>query len=208
MSYLLDDGRQLMASYQDIAEFFNKNHMIGKKIVDIQAQALDYMICNLSDIENIEKLDTKSSISTDHQICLRFDDGDHFEIEIPGDAPLILGYNTADFARYPVNHGTCYTLRTLFMHCLGRCVTEIVFEKSAHKMFFPAYRGIDMSKEDDGVKEIKLVLDDGSFLLATGNCDFFYFTHYAPDGNEKRVPFADLLTELSDEVKRDIFDFE
>ena len=207
MSYLLNDGRQLMASYQDIVRFFQENNIIGKTIVDIKARRLDYIISNLDEIENVENMDAESAVSTDGQICIFFDNGEHLELEIPGDGPLILGYNTADFSGYPVHDGSCYTLKTLFQHCIGRRISNIVFEKSKHPMLFPAYRGIDISKDDNGIKYIKLVLDDKSVLLAEGVIDYFHFSHCDAEGNNKTVPFSSLLAELNGETKKELLGY-
>lgn len=201
MIYTLSDGRSLMASFRDIHSYFEKHTIVGKSIADIRPYRLDYRIANIEDIEDPESAKIPSGITTDGQICIIFDDGDHIEIEIPGCAPIILGFNTADFSQYPEYDGSCYTLRTMFQKCLGHRITKVAFEKTAGKMLFPKYRGIDMSDDDDGIYEIRLVLDDGSCLCAHGWLDFFDILHYAPNGDDICVPFSELLAELDEEYK-------
>ena len=208
MKHLFPDGRELMVRYDDIKDFFDKNRIIGRTIANIKPTAFDYIIRDIGDIDNVYELDTESAIDTDGQICLIFEDDDNLEIEFSGDGPILLGFNTADFEKYPKANGNCYTLRTLFKHCLGHKVVDIVFERSDHRMLFPAYRGIDMSAYDEGIDDIKIVLDDGSYLLARGSIDYFNFEHHSQDGNELRVPFKELLSELTEETLSWIFDEE
>lgn len=49
-------------------------------------------------------------------------------------------------------------------------------------MLFPCYCGIDMSKEDEGIKNISVVLEDGSYLNFEGQEDFFNIEHFKEDG--------------------------
>ena len=65
-----------------------------------------------------------------------------------------------------------------------------------------------MSEDDDGIKEIRFHLNDGTTLVASGSDDFFNFDYYEDYNNKIHVyvPMADLLDELSDETKRRIFD--
>lgn len=208
MKYLLSDSRELMVRYDDIKEFFDKNSIIGRTITDIKSAMFDYIIQNIGDIDNVYNLNARSAIDTDGQICLLFEDGDNFEIEFSGDGPIILGFNTADFEKYPKFDGNCYALRTLFKHCLGHKIVDIVFEKSDHRMLFPAYHGIDMSAYDEGINHIKIILDDDSYLVARGSIDYYNFEHHSKSGEEMRVPFKELLDELNEETLSLIFEEE
>jgi hypothetical protein len=192
----LDDGRWLMASYADIRGFFERHSIVGRTISDIRPAALDYMIQNLEDLDDIETREGPCAIDTDSQICLIFGDGDHIEIEFSGDGPVILGYNTADLAHYPEFNGYCYKLSTMFHYCLGQRIVDISFVNSSRKMLFPAYKGIDMSGEDDGIKAIRFNLEDGSALIASGNVDWFSLEHRNKKGEYVTVALKDLLNEL------------
>ena len=145
MKHKLSDNRWLMASYNDISSFFEENKIVGKVIKDILPFKLDYRISNLEDIENIFSVSANSSISTDGQICLIFNDGTSLEVEFSGEGPLILGYNTADFTSYPDYDGSCYTLKTMFRHCINKTIERIDFEKTNTAMMFPCYKGINIS---------------------------------------------------------------
>jgi len=207
MKHILEDGRELVASYKDIQAFFDRNHIAGRTIRDLRSYENDYMIKNLDDfdIETLSKWTTESAIDTDGQIAIIFSDGDHMEIEFSGNGPILLGFNTADFSKYPEYNGTCYTLRTLFQHCIGRTVDSVFFEKTDRRMEFPAYCGIDMSEDDEGIQEIRLILDDESYLSFSGNIDFFRFMHQKKNGEELRVQYSELLKELSSEMMNRIF---
>ena len=196
MKHLLSDGRTLMASVEDVKSFFDDNAICGKIIKDIRPFVFDYMIQNLDEIEEIEQEQTESAITTDGQICILFTDGSHMEIEFPGNGPMILGYNTADFSKYPQYDGTCYTLATMFRHCIGKKIIGVSVKRSNEKMVFPCYKGIDMREDDDGIKEIRLTLDDDSYLSAAGVVDFFNFSHHVSQLECATVSFRDLLNEL------------
>lgn len=191
----------LMASVEDVKAFFDDNAICGKTIQDLRPFAFDYMIQNLDEIEDIEQKQTESAITTDRQICILFTDGSHMEIEFPGNGPMILGYNTADFSKYPQYDGSCYTLTTMFRHCIGKKIIGISVIRSNEKMLFPCYKGIDMSEDDDGIKEIRLALDDNSYLSAAGVVDFFNFSHYLTQAKCATVSFKDLLNELQGQEK-------
>ena len=196
MKHQLPDGRWLMASYEDLYSFFQENKITGKTIRDIRPFALDYCIRNLDDVEDILNTETQCTVGTDHQICMLFTDNTTLEVEFSGDGPIILGYNTADLSAYPQYNGSCYSLRTIFQHCIEKKIVKIVFEKTGGLMLFPCYRGIDMSEDDDGVKQLCFYLEDGSYLLAEGNLDYFGFSHKSLPQEYKTVPTGDLLREL------------
>ena len=194
MKHQLPDGRWLMASYEDIRTFFRDNPVVGKVIQDIVPSKTDYCIGNLEDIEHILDQSAESTIDTDGFICLRFSDGSSLEVEFSGDGPIILGYNTA--SHFPSYNGSCYTLTTMFKHCLGKRIEKIAFETTNRKMLFPCYMGIDMSAEDDGVKQLRFLLEDGTHLSASGWIDWFRFSHKVSPEANKRVPYRELLREL------------
>ena len=196
MKHQLPDGRWLMASYEELYAFFQENKIIGKVIRDIRPFALNYCIGNLDEVEEVLNTKTQCAIRTDEQICIVFTDNTTLEVEFSGDGPIILGYNTAELSAYPQYNGSCYTLSTMFRHCIGKKITEIVFEKTVGRMLFPRYRGIDMSGDDDGVKQLCFFLDDGSYLLAEGNIDYFAFCHKVSPQEHKIVATGALLREL------------
>lgn len=208
MKHVLDDGRVLVAAYTDLQSFFEKNRIVGRVISDIRAAASDYMICNLDDIEIYSMGRVECAINTDSQVCIIFQDGNSMEIEFSGDGPIVLGFNTADFSKYPVADGTCYSLRTMFQYCIGYEITNVAFDKSDKRMRFPLYRGIDMSEDDDGVKEIRIQLRGGTTLVASGNDDFFEFRHTMDFGGLVTVPLAKLINELNNETRRAIVNEE
>ena len=205
MGHILPDGRTIMAAYQDIVDFLEHNRIIGRIITDIRAKELDYIIRNMKDIDDICLGIACCGIETDGQVCLLFADGDHMEIDVPGDGPIILGMNTACFDQYAVHDGTCYSVKTLFQHCIGHKIMDIDVRRSKSPMEFPRYCGIDMSAEDEGVKEISFILDDSSRLNARGSIDYFQFSHDASKHEMKYVPFSELLSELNMETLTDIF---
>lgn len=196
MKHKLPDGRWLMASYDDIYAFFEENKIAGKTIKDVIPFEVDYYINNMEDIEDILSLSNQSGISTDGQICLLFADDSSLEVEFSGDGPILLGYNSAKLSEYPEYDGSCYKLNTLFRHCIGRTIVGIEFQKTMDPMIFPSYMEIDMSEDDDGIKWLKFLLDDESYLLAEGNLDWFDFSHMDTFHKEKMVPFKDLIAEL------------
>lgn len=201
----LKDERMLMASYADIERFFSENSIIGKTIEDIVPYRYDYMIQNFGDIEDFINIRTRSAIDTDGHVCILFDDGSNFEIEFCGDGPVIMGYNTADFDSYPEFDGSCYKLSTLFQYCLGHTIVGIHFEKTDKKMCFPSYCGIDMSGEDDGIKEIRFALNGGTTLMASGSLDRFSFEHFMDFGGRVEVKVAELISELNEETYSNYF---
>ncbi|MBQ8128742.1 MAG: hypothetical protein IJ175_00665, partial [Clostridia bacterium] len=79
---------------------------------------------------------------------------------------------------------------------------------SEYKMEFDHACGIDMSMDDDGIKDISFILDDDTVLTAKGTLDFFDLEHTAGNGEDLKVPFTELLKELSEETLHEIFDDE
>ena len=205
MSYILPDGKELMARYDDILSFFEKHNIVGRNIADIRPAALDYQISNLDDIENIINLRTECAIDTDEPVCFIFEDGDTMEIEFSGDGPIILGFNTADLSSYPQYDGHCYHLATLFDHTIGAGIVSVEVEKAEHKMLFPSYCGHDMSQEDEGVTEIRLYLGGGKYFAASGWQDFFRFECHLPDGRMDEIEYRKLFSDMSIEALVDIF---
>lgn len=203
MKHVLEDGRELVASYDDVQDFFDGNKIIGRVIKDIRPAALDYMIQNLSEIDDIWNRRTECGIQTDDRICIIFSDGDSIEIEFSGDGPILLGFNTANFDQYPNPDGSCYTLHTMFQYCLGYEIMNVSFDRSDKRMIFPAYRGIDMSGDDDGIKEIRFNLRGGTSLIASGIIDYFYFEYTMDFGGSVRVPMKELLAELNTETLKE-----
>lgn len=202
---VLDDGRELMASFDDIDNFFRKNKILGRTIIDIKGAAYDYMIGNLEDLDDIWNSQCSCGIETDSQVCIIFEDGDNMEVEFIGDGPKILGFNTAKFENYPKEDGSCYTLHTMFEKALGKKIVDIRFEKTEFHMSFSAYNGIDMSAEDDGIDHIEFVLSDDTVLRAGGWLDFYSFEHKNLNGEDIYVPFRNLLIELNRKTVDRIF---
>ena len=204
MKHILPDGRELMARYADIRKFFDQHAIVGREIADIRPSKLDYMIRNLGDIENICDQQAECGIETAGTICIIFADGDNIEIEFCGDGPLLIGFNTADYDRYPKYDGSCYTLHTLFGHALGRKIVSDVIIRSEHHMLFSEHCGNDMCEDNEGVEEIFLCLDDGTILGAEGHFDWLTFCHFSSD-SDVYVPYRDLLAELNEQTLRKIF---
>ena len=198
--YELQDGRLLMASYEDIEQFFAEHNIVGKTIDDIIPFCHDYMIYNISEVNDFINRRTQSLIQTDGCICLIFTDGSNLEIEFCGDGPIILGYNTAKLETYPKYDGTCYTLHTMFQYALGHMIVGIYFEKTDKRMQFPIYCGLDMSSEDEGIKEIRIALNGGTTLMASGALDSFCFEHFMDFGGPVEVKYAELISELNRET--------
>lgn len=205
MSYILPDGKELMARYDDIISFFEKHYIVGRNIADIRPAALNYQISNLEDIENIINLRTECAIDTDEPVCFIFEDGDTMEIEFSGDGPIILGFNTADLSSHPQYDGYCYHLATLFNHTIGDRIVSIEVEKTERKMLFPSYCGHDMSPEDEGVTEIRLYLGSGKYLAASGWQDFFRFECHLPDSSMDEIEYSKLFSDMRVDALEYIF---
>lgn len=206
MVHYLKDSRELMAKQSDIQAFFECHSIVGRIIEDIRPSRHDYMIRNLEDIDDIFSKDADASIHTDGQVCIVFEDGDHIEVEYSGDGPIVLGFNTAKLEEYPLYDGACYSLHTLFRNCLRQTVKDIRIEKSDHRMEFPAYCGIDMSEDDEGVNEIRFILGDDSTLRVAGEIDWFLVEHFREKHVYSTVPFKELLEELNNKTFNDIFE--
>ena len=201
MAKRLGDGRTIMALYDDLCAYFENHPIQGKKLVDIRANTLDYMgLGNFCEFPEEGWTEWRSSIHTDTQVCLIFEDGSTLEVEIPGEAPIILGYNTADIESYPPYDGTCYQLSTLFQYALGHTIVDVVFHKTQGKMLFPVWNNIDMSAEDDGIKELAFVLDNGTKLVVKGVLDYYAFSHVDENEEELKVPISQLVSDLNDET--------
>lgn len=201
MKQLLQNGCWVMAAYEDIKCFFEEHKVIGRVIRDILPKELDYMIRNLEDIENITSYNIDSAIDTDGVICILFEDGDSMEIEVAGEGPIILGWNTADLAEYPNYDGSCYKISTMFQHCIGKQITDVIIPKTEGEIRFPCYCGIDMSEDDEGIKEIRIYLEDHTYLQASGSIDWFCLEHCMENGEPiQKVPYKEVLQELNEEI--------
>ena len=208
MKHLLKDGRYLMASYKDIHDFLEQHAVAERIIADIRPAALDYIIRNLADIDDVFEKKAYACIETDERICIVFQDGAHMEIEFSGEGPLILGFNTADFSQYPVYDGTCYSLHTLFKHCLGHRISSIEYPTSDHRMLFPVYRGVNTSEDDEGINEISFILDNHTRLRCAGSQDWFSVGHVVGKNRYSQVFYKNLFAELNQETAHSIFGSE
>ena len=210
MKHIMEDGMELMAAYDDLKAFFEEHRIVGRVIADIRPDCFDYMIHNLCDftIEEVKEWSIESGITTDGYVVLLFEDGDTLAVHFCGDGPILLGFNAIKQEQLPQYDGTIYKLSTVFKHCIGRKIRQICFEKSEYKMEFDHACGIDMSMDDDGIKDISFILDDDTVLTAKGTLDFFDLEHTAGNGEDLKVPFTELLKELSEETLHEIFDDE
>ena len=118
MKHLLPDGRTLMARYDDLREFFDRHAIVGRRIVDIRPADLFCGRYIIDDIDHAYQSETMCTACADNKICLVFEDGDHCEVEFRGEGPILLGFNTANFAEYPVYDGSTFSYRTLFQYVL------------------------------------------------------------------------------------------
>lgn len=215
MKHQLKDGRYLMASWQDIHDFFIEHGIVGKTITEIIPKYYDFRCGNLDAIDRVYALNEYSNIITDGQICIVFSDETHLELFFLGDGPVLLGYNTADFTTYSKYDGENYNIQTLFQDSFGRTITDIYFEKSDTPMKFPVYYGersfadddgIDMSEDDDGIKYIDFLLDDGTRLRGEGSFDEFGFAHLDAEGKFlQKVPYQQLFNEMKLETLEEIY---
>lgn len=209
MKQLMADGRTIMARYGDIRDFFDTHRIVGRQIADIRPFLIDYRVRfmdEFDDIEDAEQMLMFTAIQTDGQVCIVFEDGDSCEVEIPGEAPIILGLNTVDWSQYPVYDGSCYSLRTMFRGIVGRTVTEVRIMQTDSRMEFPSYCGIDMSEDDEGVRSIQWVLDDGTYIEFEGSVDWFCVGHYTADGGDVYIPLAELLKEMDEQSIFEMFE--
>ena len=208
MSRLSPDGRTLFADAEEVRLFFEEHRITGRVIKDIRPARLDYVIANLCDFdeETILGWNAPDGIQMDGQICLLFEDGDSLEIELPGGAPLILGFNTAELEKYPEYNGKCYRLSTMFPWILGKKIAGAEVRERKYGMDFPSYKGVDMSGEGNGISEVELLLEDGSGMRFWGWLDFAEMECWTADGGESPVPFAELWNELSEDYRRSLLD--
>ena len=209
MKQRLPDGRTIMARYGDIRDFFDTHRIIGRQIADIRPFLMDYRVRfmdEFDDIEDAEQILMFTAIQTDGQVCIVFEDGDSCEVEIPGEAPVILGFNTAEWSQYPTYDGTCYSLHTMFRGIIGRTVVEVCILQSQRKMEFPSYRGVDMSEDDEGVWGVRWILDDGTYIQFHGSVDWFCVGHYTADGEDVYIPLAELLKEMDEQSIFEMFE--
>ena len=202
MKHYLLDGRILMAQYDDLRSFFETHRIVGRKIANIRPACLDYLWHYIEDWDSAYTSDVGCGIETDGAVCLVFEDGDCCEVEFCGEGPIVLGFNTANWDKYPAYDGTVYALHTMFQRCLGHTITAVEFERSEKRMTFPCYRGLSMSEDDEGVDYIRFVLDDGTHLLMHGVVDWFCVDHCTADGENVCVPMKDLLDELNEKTCR------
>ena len=192
MAHLLPDGRRLMAASSDIRAFFDDCFLTGREIADIYATRGDYGIANLDEIVDVENARFECAVETDGEICLIFTDGQYLSIEFGGEGPVLLAFG--DTA--PREETAAYPLRAVFRPVLGRRIGEVVTVADGGELLFPAYRGIDMSDESDGVCAICLRLDDGSSLFFHGSLDFFVLEHKNADGSWREFSWQDIAPYL------------
>lgn len=193
----LNDGRWLMARKDDIFSFIRQHEIIGKEIVSILPSELDYSINNLYEVmaeqEDIMAGTCECGINTDGTLCLLFADGSSMEIIIPGESPVILGYNTAKLDKYPKGRPGLFSLNTMFQHCRLKRIKDVLVDYHGRPLLFPCFMGIDMSQESDGVWRIRLILDDDTALAFSGHFDFGHVDHMRADGTWMRIPTWQLL---------------
>ena len=195
-SYVFPDGRELMCSPEYVKEFFIKNTIVGKRIKNILPGAYDYILGDLGKDDYNENAKTFCGIDTDEPICLVFEDGHTLEVEVCGDGPVILGFDTAELNKYPKPDGSCYTLHTLFSSIIGQKITEIKFEKTNKPMQFPSFCGKTIQDEEH-VYRICFLLEDGNHLIADGCHDFFSVSLKKPNGEYVYSKMAPLMAELN-----------
>ena len=197
MKRILEDGRTLMASYDDINEFFQTNNIIGKEISDILLSEACYMAFDYEEDDDYPDNVADCFLEMDDPVCIAFTDGTNLEVEYCGDGPIILGYNTAKIKEYPKNKGIKFPFQNMFKYGIGKKITDIQFEKSDERMMFPEYRGINMSEDDDGIAEIRFVLDDDTALVANGFIDYFDFGHIKNSNRYVRITYRELLNGIN-----------
>ena len=207
MKHILDDGRILVASEKDIIEFFEEHPVVGAKIFTLDCTEKDIMIQNLEVIDNIMNREAECAINTDGAIRFWLSNGEMISIEFSGDGPIVLGTFTREqFEKGEREYnGNCYRLDMLFRFCIDQEITGIELVKKDSKMEFPCYRGIDMSDDDEGIKEIKLKLGNIEYLGIGGSGDFSWFGHFTRNGIHETIHYKELLAQLNDETIDRIF---
>lgn len=197
---ILGDGRNVIASYDDLLRFFEVNQIVGRKIKEIYPLCHDYMIKDMGELYPFD-VDFKvpCGIETDGFICLVFEDGEELLIEIPGEAPIILGISKSINKRK--KDGTCYSLNTMFGACIGKTISDIRFDRTNHRMLFPIYQDIDMSNQDEGINEMRIILEDNSQLVFYGWQDFFKVDYRNEEDEVNKIRFASLVSDLNMESK-------
>lgn len=188
------DGRCLMAQEADIAAFFEQHQIAGKTITGIYPEEMNYGIYNwdelMEEIEDISACTNECAIQTDGFIFLELDYGHWLEIQFSGSGgPVILNMVSGD-RPYPKIPADLFSLNTLFHSCRGKKITEVIVDRNNDKMLFPCFLGIDMSDEDEGVWQIRLILEDGSCLAFYGSIDWNCVEYLDAEGKRKTVPMS------------------
>ena len=188
----MNNGRYLMAKEKDILAFFEQHKIVGKTITGIYPDHMDYGISNwdelLEENEDISHWTTTCGIQTDGFIFLELDFGDWLEIHFSGSGgPVVLHMASGD-RPYPRIPADLFSLNTLFRGCRGKKIVKVIVDRNKERMLFPCFCGIDMSEEDEGVWQIRLVLEDGSQLAFNGSVDWSCVDYLDADGALKTVP--------------------
>lgn len=197
----MNDGRFLMAREKDILAFFAQNDIVGRTITGIYPEYMDYGISNwdelIEEIDDISLCTNECAIQTDGSIFLELDYGDCLEIQFSGSGgPVILNViPKIKLAKQPY-HKTptdVFSLNTLFHECRGKTISAVIADKHDGRMWFPRFHGIDMSTEDEGVYQIRLILEDESYLAFSGSVDWSCVDYLDEQGENKIVPMSWLL---------------
>lgn len=193
----LNDGSFLIAREKDILEFFTHNQIVDRTITGIFPKEMNYGISNwddlLEEIDDISAYTNVCAIQTDDFVFLELDYGKWLAIQFSGaGGPVILNIVSGD-RPYPKIPADLFSLNTMFHGCRDKKIVEVAVDQDDDQMLFPCFCGIDMSGEDEGVWQIRLILEDRSQLAFNGSFDWSCMEYLDASGKPETVPISWLL---------------
>lgn len=197
----MNDGRFLMAREKDIILFFAQNDIVGRTITGIYPEYMDYGINNwdelIEEVDDISLCTNECAIQTDGSVFLELDYGNWVEMQFSGSGgPVILNVIPKiklTNRSYHKAQTDMFSLNTMFHECIGKTITNVIVDRHDGRMWFPSFHGINMSAENEGVYQIRLILEDRSYLAFSGSVDWSCVDYLDEQGENKTVPMSWLL---------------
>lgn len=195
----LSDGRYLMAKEAEILAFFEGRSVVGKTITDIYPELMDYGIGNLEDLleetDDISVCTNECAIQTDGLVFLELNHGSRLGIRFSGSGGPVVLKEMPGGSPCSEIPSDLFSLNSMFDGCRGKKIANVIVDRNNGRMLFPCVCGIDMSVEDEGVWQIRLILDDGSCLAFHGFIDWGCMEYRNANGDAETVPLSCLLAD-------------
>ncbi len=190
----LNDGSFLMAREKDILEFFSHNQIVSRTITGIFPKVMNYGISNwdelLEEIDDISAYTNECAIRIDDFVFLELDYGKWLAIQFSGSGGPVIMKMMSGNDPYPKIPADLFSLNTMFHGCRGKKITEVIVDRNNGRMLFPCFSGIDMSEEDEGVWQIRLILEDESQLAFYGSFDWSCIEYLDAKGECETIPMS------------------